>query len=269
MPEQTIPLLLKSLLLLFSVASFTIYASPELTCPQPDYSKDLLHQRSSDFSSLDDWGRHFSYPHSAQLVSDPVNPSNTSLRMTLHQGDVYTTRSGEHFRAEVYERYRAQFEQPMYYRFKVLIPDEWEFADVRALIAQWHATPDRHLGEISRSPNLGIELRNDRFLIRSQTSKLPINEHNKEGMTRIQHFVSKTVKRNHWYTFEIQVNWTHQDTGFLRVAINGKKVVDYQGETSYHDCLGPYFKMGIYRDDTPNTFQIYFDDYQRKPLMKR
>ncbi|MGR5543120.1 heparin lyase I family protein, partial [Vibrio campbellii] len=77
-------------------------------------------------------------PHSAQIVIDPQNNQNRVMRFELREGDVFETRSGEHFRAEVYERYRAPFDVDMHYRFKVLTPNEWEYDDVRALIAQWH-----------------------------------------------------------------------------------------------------------------------------------
>ncbi|MEZ9552982.1 polysaccharide lyase [Vibrio breoganii] len=262
-------MLLKTALLVIGILSTPLYAMEDLQCLEKKKKDSTEQSRTSDFSSLEGWGQHFSQAHSAQIVDDPLNENNTALRVTLREGEVYETRSGEHFRAEVYERYKAPFEEPMYYRFKVLIPDEWEFADVRALIAQWHGTPDLHLGEISRSPNLGIELRNDRFLIRSQTSDFAINKHNKQGMNRTQHFHSEPVQRNHWYTFEVQVKWTYQDSGYLRISIDGEEVVNHQGATSYRDCIGPYFKMGIYRDDTPKTFQIYFDDYHRALLSER
>lgn len=117
------------------------------------------------------------------------------MRVEVRENDVFATRTGDAYRAEVYERYKAPFYTGMRYRFRTLISDEWEFDDVRALIAQWHATPDLHLGEISRSPNLGIELRNNRFLIRGQTSGLPVNLHNKEGMTRVRHYLSEPIEK--------------------------------------------------------------------------
>lgn len=266
-PRLVPRLVSKTASFLISMLCFSVY-SADLYCPEQKKSDSIQHTRQSDFSNLDGWGKHFSDSHSAKIANDPVSESNTVLKVTLRDGEVYETRSGEHFRAEVYEQYRAPFDKPLYYRFKVLIPDEWEYADVRALIAQWHGTPDRHLGEISRSPNLGIELRNDRFLIRSQTSSLAINKHNKQGMERRQLFLSEPIDRNHWYIFEVQVNWTYQDSGFLKVFIDGERVVDHQGATSYRDCRGPYFKMGIYRDETPNTFQIYFDNFQREALVE-
>ncbi|MGR5414021.1 polysaccharide lyase [Vibrio astriarenae] len=253
------------ILMLLLVSPFSSGQS-ELNCPIPKNTDKEAPQRYSDFSSFVGWGKHFSLPHSAQIVIDPQNNQNRVMRFELREGDVFETRSGEHFRAEVYERYRAPFDVDMHYRFKVLIPNEWEYDDVRALIAQWHATPDRHLGEISRSPNLGIELRNDRFLIRSQTSQVPVNVHNKQGMIRRQLYLSELIEKNHWYQFDIKVNWTPNHSGYLQVTIDDKRAIDYEGATSYYDCVGPYFKAGIYRDNSPNTFIILFDDYERKRL---
>ncbi|GAL10301.1 hypothetical protein JCM19233_1278 [Vibrio astriarenae] len=246
------------------LSSFKAHAEIDLECPVLDTRSEQGHHFESDFSSLNGWGAHFNYPHSAQIVADPIDNSNQALRIELQPGDVFQTRTGEANRAEIYETYRAPFNAEMQYRFRILISDEWQFDNVRALIAQWHATPDRHLGEISRSPNLGIELRDNRFLIRGQTSDLAVNLHNKEGMVRQQHYLSKPIKTNHWYQFEVDVVWTPQDSGFLRVSIDDEVVVNFSGPTSYLDCVGPYFKTGIYRDDTPNTFVMFVDDYSRK-----
>lgn len=258
---------LKLALLGFSlIVSAFSYAQSELDCPVPKAMPDSEHHLSSDFNSLSGWGKHFGYAHSVQIVSDPLNHLNRVVRFEIREGDVFRTRTGESNRAEIYERYRAPFDVGIHYKFKVLITDEWQFDNVRALIAQWHATPDRHLGEISRSPNLGIELRNNRFLIRSQTSDLAINHHNKNGMKRLKHYLSEKVRLNHWYQFDVQVLWTPSPNGYLKLKIDDETVVDFKGPTSYYDCVGPYFKAGVYRDDTPNSFVILFDDYYRNLL---
>ncbi|MGL6315535.1 polysaccharide lyase [Vibrio sp. WXL103] len=234
-----------------------------LTCPPSKVVSADEHQRSSDLETLAGWGKQFGHVHSATIITDPIDSNNQVLRIELREGEQYQTRSGWYHRAEVYEQYRAPFDTPMRYQFRVYIPDEWQFADVRALIAQWHATPDRHLGEISRSPNLGIELRDNRFLIRGQTSPLTVNKHNKQGMVRQQYYLSPPIEKNRWYEFDIKVTWTHEPSGSLEINIDNNQVVEYSGATSYNDCAGPYFKMGIYRDDSPSTFVIYFDDYFR------
>ncbi|WP_261836558.1 polysaccharide lyase [Vibrio ishigakensis] len=254
---------LKALLIATLFLSSAASSEELLQCPELK-NKTAPTSRYSSFDSLAGWGKHFGYEHSAQIVDDPTGKANQVLRVELRDGDVYRTRSGEHYRAEVYETFRAKFDTPMQYSFKVLITDEWQTADVRALIAQWHGTPDRHLGEISRSPNLGIELRNDRFLIRGQTSSEPINQHNKIGMHRETFFLSEPIKRNHWYHFDIDVTWSHTNRGSLKLKLDGDTVIGHQGPTSYYDCVGPYFKMGIYRDKTPMPFVIYFDDFSRQ-----
>ncbi len=252
--------LLFSLILL---SGCTSSAYSELHCPVSKAKKSPQQSRFSDFSHINDWGHHFSYTHSARIISDPIDPDNKVLRMEIRQGDTYRTYTGDRHRAEVYETYKAVFNQPIHYSFRVYVPEEWQFADVRSLIAQWHATPDKHLGEISRSPNLGIELHNNRFLIRGQTSNEVVNTHNKQGMHRYKYYESEPIKRNHWYKFDIFANWSHEDNGALIILIDDQEIVNFSGATSYYDCVGPYFKMGVYRDDTPETFVIYLDDYQR------
>ncbi|GAL27109.1 hypothetical protein JCM19239_1123 [Vibrio variabilis] len=232
--------------------------SGELECPTSQDDSNQQYENSVNFPNLTDWGKHFSYAHSATLVPDPHNEEHTVLRVEVQENDVFATRTGDAYRAEVYERYKAPFNTETRYRFKTLISEEWEFDDVRALIAQWHATPDLHLGEISRSPNLGIEVRNNRFLIRGQTSDLPVNLHNKEGMTRVHHYLSEPIEKNRWYQFDIKVMWTPSSEGYLQVQIDDATVVDYHGPTSYLDCVGPYFKAGVYRDYSSHTFVCLF-----------
>lgn len=238
-------------------------------CPEPKGGREHRVALDFDDGTLEGWGHHFPHDESAKVVEDPANKDNRVVRFKLEEGEVYTTRSGEFYRAELYERYKAPFKVDMRYSFRVYIGDEWENDDIRALIAQWHGTPDLHLGEISRSPNLGIEYRDDKFLIRMNTSKARINKDNKTNIDRRILYLSEVVEKDRWYEFLIDVKWTHEDEGYFDIWIDGEQVVEYRGGTAYNDCVGPYFKMGIYRDNTPKTFVIYHDDYKREVVEYR
>ncbi|GAL17383.1 hypothetical protein JCM19235_5932 [Vibrio maritimus] len=85
-------------------------------------------------------------------------------------------------------------------------------------------------------------------------------------MTRVRHYLSEPIEKKRWYQFDIKVMWTPSSEGYLQVQIDDTTVVDYQGPTSYLDCVGPYFKAGVYRDYSPHTFVVYFDDYSRSEM---
>lgn len=122
---------MKIKVLLLAVLPFIASSNELLKCPEPKIEPSQSN-RSSSLDSLDGWGKHFGYEHSAEIVEDPTGKANQVLRVELRDGDVYRTRSGEHYRAEVYETFRAKFDTPMQYSFKVLVTDEWQTADVRA-----------------------------------------------------------------------------------------------------------------------------------------
>lgn len=214
----------------------------------------------------DGWKLQIPRTQSAQLFSDPTDLSNQVLRFELRPGEKVQTRSVNRPRAEIYEKYYAPFDTFIEYKFRVYIPSEWQNDDVRALIAQWHAYPDRQFNEVSRSPNLAIDYRDDKFLIRIQTSKQAVNYDNKIGMVRNALYKSEKVTKNQWHQFKVQVRWSAQDSGKLAVWLDNKKVINYTGPTAYNDCVGPYFKMGIYREESDKTFVIYHDDYERRLL---
>ena len=65
-----------------------------------------------------------------------------------------------------------------------------------------------------------------------------------------------------WHDFIVNVNW-YSKQGYLNIWLDKNKIVEYQGPIGYNDIFGAYFKMGIYRDDTPETYLLYFDNYKR------
>ena len=44
----------------------------------------------------------------------------------------------------------------------------------------------------------------------------------------------------------------------MNIWWNGRQIVRYSGPVGYHDDFGPYFKFGLYRDDSDQTYVAYF-----------
>ena len=259
-----------TLLSCFVLSSASVMAnSEELSlCPARNFPGEESTSVSFDPSQWPLKGWLIQSPNSRALYlsSDPTDAQNSVVRFELRQGETLQTRTVNRPRAELYEQYRAPFHHPIEYQFRVFFPDEWQNDDVRALIAQWHATPDLHLDEVSRSPNLALDVHGDQLLIKVQTSPVAVNQDNRTDMLHEVLYRSDPIKKNQWYQIKVEVNWSWSPDGYIKVWIQGQQVVNYVGPTAYQDCYGPYFKMGIYRQDSPNTFVMYADDYQRKLL---
>lgn len=207
-------------------------------------------------------------PHSIRIAPDPLIPQKRVVRFEVRKGDLWLDDAQRGMlgveRAELSEpEYRAPFRTDLWYRFRVLIPEESTDQVTRCLIAQWHATPDTHLGEVLRSPVLGIEIRGKEFLIRKCHNQVRVQFNNKKNNKKRLYHSNEFAEKNVWHYFIVNVKWSWENDGHCRVWIDGHQVVDYSGPIGYNDARGPYFKAGIYRDGIPGTHILYFDDYHR------
>lgn len=207
-------------------------------------------------------------PHSIRIAQDPLDPGNPVVRFEVRKGDIWPSDVHRGMlgveRAELSEpEFCAPFRTDLWYRFRVLIPEESTDQVTRCLIAQWHATPDIHLGEVLRSPVLGIEIRGKEFLIRKCHSSVKVQFNNKENNKKRLYKSSEFIQKNVWHSFIINLAWSWEDDGYCRVWIDDRLVVDYKGPIGYNDDKGPYFKTGIYRDTVSGTHILYLDGYER------
>lgn len=220
-------------------------------------------ERGFESGTFRGWYREFPDRRSATIVGSPVRRGSYAARFEVAADDETITGG---LRSEVSELfYKAPYDTDMWYRFSTYIPDDWPDSDARCVIAQWHAWPDLLRGEAWRSPVIAVEYRSESFLIRIC--------HNDE---RVQHDNARTSnnktilynsdarsQKGVWHDFVVHAVFSPAGDGTLRVWIDGEPVVEYLGALGYNDRRGPWFKMGIYRDPTPEPFVLYHDDYRR------
>jgi hypothetical protein len=202
-------------------------------------------------------------PQAVQIVPDPVQADNRVARFELRHSDPKVNLG---HRAELSEyAFKAPFHTDLWYAFRTFIPEAWPNQDVRCLIAQWHAWHDWAWGEALRSPVLGIEYRDSAFLIRLCHSDVKIQTDNssRSNNKTVLYISDEYAQKGVWHDFVVNVRWSPQEDGYLNVWIDDHQVVRYRGPIGYKDALGPYFKMGIYRDDVPDTFVLHHDAYRR------
>src|SRR5208282_5174192 len=169
-------------------------------------------------------------PYSIQTASDVRKNGEDSLRFELRKGEQWNSS----FRSEVNTTEHPPMNSVRWYAFSLYLPAGFPIEDNRLVLAQWHGADKKELGEVARSPSMAFRYRAGRFYI--------TDRHTSE-----------------WIVFVVQAKWSYQDDGFVNVWWNGKPIVQYHGPVGYNDDIGPYFKFGIYRDDTDKTYVAYYN----------
>jgi hypothetical protein len=147
------------------------------------------------------------------------------------------------------------------YKFSMFLPDTFPVVPVRLVIAQWKEYCGRDSCS-NDSPVVALRYVSDTLQITLQTA-----HHGRQILYK------RSDIRNHWLDFDFVIRFTRETDGILTASINGEKVADYRGMTSYPQERGYhldknryYFKMGLYRDVMAQPMTIYIDDYIKKEI---
>jgi hypothetical protein len=202
-------------------------------------------------------------PGAVQIQSSVVRIGKGAARITLRPGDqIPQERGSELERAEFQESRRLwSVEDSAYvYSFSVFVPPEFPIVPTRLVIAQWKqycpvdvCTPD--------NPTLAIRYQAGELIIALQVTA------EKEVLFRTRDDI-----RNRWLDFRFQIRFSRSQSGRIKAWLGDTMVVDYKGVTAYPASGGYvergifYFKMGLYRDRSPEPMAIYFDEYRKQQL---
>lgn len=205
--------------------------------------------------------------YSIQVQSEVVRKGKFAARFEIRKGDAFQDGSAhEGFRSELKDRYRATRGGEDWYSISFYLPKDFPIHGNRLVIGQWNAEPDDEAEEaLGRSPPLSQRFINGEF--RVQLYKEPITVKLPLAGRKIL-FRTKKLELGKWHDFVYHVRWSHKKDGFVKAWMNGKPIVDYNGPVGYDDKRGPYFKFGLYRDDVPETYVAYFDEYRRGKARK-
>lgn len=186
-------------------------------------------------------------------VDDP-EAKGEALRFELRAGDCSKPADcrERRERVELGESWRAPNGSEVRYRFKLLVPEDYPEIAPHQILGQWHD------GE---RPVLSNRYEKGRFWIDLMT----------EPGDTTRRFELERFKKGEWQRFTYLVRWAADETGSLRVWLNKKRVIDYDGPTLIADAEdGPRFKLGIYRrepgqpDGKSPTQVVYYDGYDRE-----
>lgn len=208
--------------------------------------------------SFSGWFEEFPREYSGQIVTSPVRCGKYAARFEIRKGDRFWMGK---YRSEIHEYFtKAPFHQAVWYGLSTFIPHDWQDLENRTVISQWHGTPDN--GEVYRSPPLAIRYTGGRLTITGITSDKSIQKKNDGRRLQLYNDHGRW-KKEVWNDWVFQVIWSWEQDGRVKAWLNGTKVVDYHGPIGYKDDAGPWFKMGIYRDDHDVPQVLIHDEYKR------
>ncbi len=232
------------------------YVSMGFGTPQPQVNVSAEWMKPLQFA----WGSQSpGKPYSIASVSHVQRDGIDSVRFELREGEQYCDLFGKtSFRSEVNARDFPPVGTERWYSFSLLLPEDFPIENNRLVLAQWHGADKKYLGEPSRSPALAFRFSRGRFFItiRHSADRIVWNPSDACSMTL---FDTERFPLGVWNDFVVQARWSYREDGQVNVWWNDQQVVNYSGPVGYNDDLGPYFKFGLYRDDSARTYIAYFN----------
>lgn len=165
----------------------------------------------------------------------------------------------------------AEVGKEYWYGFSIFLPDDYVPDGIWEIVAQWHGVPDFDIGEDWRNPVLALSTTNGRW---GWVNRWDAKRNTFAGGTReyggTTHYDLGPYRTGVWTDWVVQVRWSYQADGILRVWKDGEKVIDQDGPNTFNDKDGPFFKMGLYKgwsdpnrpSDRVNRRTLYHDEFR-------
>ncbi|MFI2744573.1 polysaccharide lyase [Zhouia sp. PK063] len=193
------------------------------------------------------------------------NRQERFLKFSLNSSDPIVAGSK---RSEIVIRHEPKpFIERTYY-FKIFVPSQKNNDIIPEIIAQWHGTPDKMLGEAWRSPPIALLISNNQFVLNIFYSSKKVNTNSE---SKFRQLLLGSVTKNKWISWKIHIKFSYSAEGIIEIWRDTTKIMDYNGPNYYNDIQGPYFKIGIYKWQWKNykgknnlKSEIFFDDIEIK-----
>ncbi|MBM7035447.1 polysaccharide lyase [Vibrio ulleungensis] len=202
--------------------------------------------------------------HGYQVVTDPTGTANSEYveRFEVRNGDCtgnedWSDCDNDRERSELSEKNKTTTPGKEYwYRWDIYFPEDYvNIYPTKTALAQFHQKSG-HVVWMFQNSDGGYHL-----------------DQQVTGSTeRYYELISEEDLRGKWHQIEVHANWEKNDSGFLKVWVNGEQKVDYSGRTMTAKAV--YFKYGIYRSymsrykswnntDTVPTQTVYYSNVAR------
>ncbi|MBC8125945.1 MAG: heparin lyase I family protein [Gloeobacteraceae cyanobacterium ES-bin-144] len=171
-----------------------------------------------------------------EVVSDPVRKGKHALMVQLTKDQKRTEIGCQ--RSEKLGEFK--------YGWSVFIPKEFDADSWFTIVSQWHdyGSGKQYIEDNGPPTHLYIAKSNWRFKLRFQDGATNNTAKQEWSLGPIEEC------RGKWTDFVMEANWQSPQTGggYMRLYMNGKEVIKYEGPTWYDGkTAGPYFKVGMYR----------------------
>lgn len=192
-----------------------------------------------------------------QNVGAPWNYSVTGdqVRFEVRPGDSLPGDGKIKERSEIATSQKMKRGQPYEITFRFMVEPGPRNTAKWMTLTQMQATPDP--GEPGHSPPFAIEMVGERMRIITRTD--PNLLASRETTIYTDHYTdSRDIERGRWYRMRILVKFDPSGDGFLQVFRDGDRLVDYRGALGFEDLVGPYWKEGVYRASSNESFAANF-----------
>ena len=188
-----------------------------------------------------------------------TSPKPGDLRFELRPGDIAQWDKQHTHAAERDEisksNHKFPLEEDIWFSFGLMVEPGPKVTSKWLVIGQLKASVDP--GDNSASPPVGQELNAGdvfRIVVRTATEK-PL-KHNPGSKTI---YTDSAFERGRVYRLVYRIRYS-QKAGQVQVWRDGKEIVNFKGPVGYVSNTGPYWKFGIYREPSPETFAVHYYD---------
>lgn len=187
-----------------------------------------------------------------------------TLRFEVRPGDHWSTDGSGKERSELYYPQKFDLRRTYDLGFALMVERGPGNTASWLTLAQLQSTFDPQ--EPGHSPPFAIELRGEKMRIISRDSAAKIASP-KDTSYRFHFEDRQSIKRGRWYRMKLRVRFDPGQDGLLQVWRDGRQIVDYKGPIGFEDAVGPYLKLGVYRDVGPKeTLAVRFRDLKMGPV---
>lgn len=191
--------------------------------------------------------------HSMQLVPYPTRSGNFAAQYKIHYDDpiVYNGK-----RSEIVNWGLSGIGRILgpddWFGFSIFLPPDFEYANTKDILFQWHARPDKR--EIHRYPPMNLGTYRGNWRVQTAYSSIRIQK-NSERAKPITIFESP-YKTGKWTDWVFNVKWDYREKkdggkGYVKIwqreeGEEWKKVKHYKGPNCYNDEREIDFQWGAY-----------------------
>jgi len=228
-------------------------------------TKEVIYDGFEKKSLSDIWSQKKIEPSAIEIQSKIVRKGKNALKITIHKGDCFQpagVNSKDSERDELRERKNLwpHEGESHGYSFSIYIPKDFPIVPTRLVLAQWKQNDEFDKASVN-NPILALRYVGGELFITLQTTE-------KKNIL----FSTHKEIRGKWLDFVFHIKFIRTKSGFVRIWMNKKKIINYKGVTAYTERYNYpkpgrfYFKMGLYRDQMDRPMTAYFDEYHRRRM---